>query len=111
MSSAAAVMELPLQTDSDGVIRVSGTRIRLETVLFAFNEGATPEEIVQDYPSLQLADVYSLIGYYLHRRDEVESYLQKRAQHRAQIRQENEARFNQVGIRERLLARREQLTD
>ena len=111
MSMAAATIELPLQTDADGVMRVGGTRIRLETVLFAFNEGATPEEIVQDYPPLRLADVYSVIGYYLSRRDEVESYLQKRVRERAQVRETNEARFNQVGIRERLLARRAQSAD
>jgi uncharacterized protein (DUF433 family) len=107
MNNAAVKMDLPLAADADGVIRVGGTRVRLETVLFAFNEGATPEEIVQDYPPLQLADVYAVIGYYLRERAAVEIYLQQRAQLRAEIRQANEARFDQTGIRARLLARRE----
>jgi len=54
---------IPLQADADGVIRVAGTRVTLETLIAAFSDGATAEEIVQQYPSLTLADVYSVIGY------------------------------------------------
>jgi hypothetical protein len=61
---------------------------------------------VAQYPSLLLADVYAVIGYYLQRQPEVEAYLKQRQQMAHQIRQQNEARFNQQGIRERLLARR-----
>jgi len=79
--------------------------VTLDTVVTAFNEGATPEEIVQQYPSLQLADVYSVIGYYLRRRQEVEVYLQERQQLSEQVRAQNESRFPAQGLRERLLAR------
>ena len=58
------------------------------------------------YPSLLLSDVYAVIGYYLQRQAEVDAYLNQRQQLAEQIRQQNEARFNQQGIRERLLARR-----
>ncbi len=74
----------------------------------AFNKGATPEEIVQQYPSMTLADVYAVIAYYLRSKVEVDSYVQERAQQAERVRQENEARFNPIGIRERLLARRTQ---
>jgi uncharacterized protein (DUF433 family) len=90
------------------VMRVGGTRVTLDTVVAAFNEGATAEEIAQQYPTLSLADIYAVIGYYLRRRDEVESYLLKRRELAEAVRQENEARFNPVGVRERLLARRNQ---
>jgi uncharacterized protein (DUF433 family) len=99
---------VPLNTDIDGVVRVGNTRITLDTVIGAFKEGATAEEIVWQYPSLSLADVYAVIGYYLQRQSEVESYLAQRQQVVDQIREQNEARFNQQGIRERLLARRSQ---
>ena len=56
---------VPLTADSDGVIRVAGTRVTLDTVAEAFQQGATAEEIVQQYPSLSLADVYSVFGYLL----------------------------------------------
>jgi hypothetical protein len=48
----------PLRTDADGVARVGGTRVRLETVVTAFNNGCGAEEIVLKYPSLDLKDVY-----------------------------------------------------
>ena len=53
---------MPLQTDADGVIRVGGTRVTLETVVEAFQQGATAEEIVQQYPSLALAEVYAVLA-------------------------------------------------
>lgn len=56
---------VPIQSDADGVIRVGGTRVTLDAVVAAFDAGATPEEIVQQYPSVTLADVYSVIGYCL----------------------------------------------
>ena len=96
---------IPLTTDVDGVVRVGNTRVTLDTVVMTFNEGATAEEIVSQYPSLLLADVYAVIGYYLQQQPEVEAYLSQREQKAQEIRQQNEARFNQQGIRRRLLAR------
>lgn len=103
---SAVVTVVPLQKDADGVIRVGGTRVTLDTVIAAFLEGATAEEIVQQYPSLALADVYAVISYYLQNQAEVEAYLQQRREEARQVRRENEARFHPIGIRARLLARR-----
>lgn len=97
---------LPLETDADGVVRVGNTRVTLDTIITAFTDGATAEEIAQQYPSLQLADIYSVIGYYLRHRTDVDTYVRQRAQQAEQIRQGNEARFNRAGVRDRLLARR-----
>ena len=96
---------VPLAMDNDGVIRVAGTRITLDTVIAAFNEGATADEIVADYSSLDLADVYAVISYYLHNSAAVDTYLIERQQQAKKIRQQNEARFDPHGIRNRLLAR------
>jgi uncharacterized protein (DUF433 family) len=98
---------VPLHPDADGVVRVAATRVTLDTVVAAFRDGATPEEIVQQYPSLELADVYSVLGYYLRHRVEVEAYLRSRDGEAARVRAENEARFSPIGVRERLLARRQ----
>jgi len=97
---------LPVETDADGVIRVSKTRVTLDTIVIAFNDGATAEEITQQYPSVPLADVYSVIGYYLRRSSDVNAYLNRRQQQAEQVQKENEIRFNPVGVRERLIARR-----
>jgi uncharacterized protein (DUF433 family) len=99
---------IPLVADADGVVRVSRTRVTLDTVVTAFLEGATAEEIVEQYPSLQLSDVYSVIGYYLRHKAEVDTYLLERQHHAAEVRQEAERQFNPVGVRDRLLARRNQ---
>ncbi len=105
MTTLTTTETIPLATDADGVSRVGKTRVTLDTIVAAFSEGATAEEIAQQYPTVLLADIYTIIGYYLRRRVEVEAYLSRRQQQAAQIRSQNEARFNSVGIRERLLAR------
>jgi uncharacterized protein (DUF433 family) len=96
---------LPLLVDDEGVVRVGGTRVTLDTVVTAFNEGANAEEIVQQYPSISLADVYAVIGYYLRRQSDVDEYMQQRASQAEEVRQINETRFPLTGIRERLQAR------
>ncbi len=97
---------VPLAMGADGVIRVAGTRVTLDTVAHAFERGATAEEIVQQYPGLPLAEVYSVLGHLLRHQPEVAAYLATRAAQRATLRKENERRFPARGIRARLLARR-----
>ena len=106
MSLPAAIEEIRFKEDSHGVLRVGGTRVTLDTLIYTFLDGATAEEIVYQYPSLDLADVYSVIGYYLHHRTEIEEYLQQREEQAEKVREMNESRFNPQGIRERLLARK-----
>ncbi|MDG2991243.1 DUF433 domain-containing protein [Candidatus Synechococcus calcipolaris G9] len=106
MTIAIVAEKTPLVTDPYGVVRVAKTRITLDTVVTAFLEGCTPEEIGEQYPSLQLPDVYLVIGYYLRHRDEVETYLAERQRQSEKNRRDVEQRFNPIGIRERLLARR-----
>jgi uncharacterized protein (DUF433 family) len=105
MIASAVTQTVPVLTDDDGVIRVANTRVTLDTLVEAFQEGATAEEIAQQYPSVPLADVYSIIGYYLHHRSEIEAYLARRRQAHERIRLDNEQRFDPEGIRARLLAR------
>lgn len=95
----------PLSTEADGVVRVGSTRVTLDTVVEAFREGLTAEEIQQQYPSLDLPRVDSAIAYYLQHRSEVDEYLQERAEARQVVRRDVESRFDPTGIRERLLAR------
>ena len=106
MSLVIAAEPVPLTTDADEVVRVGRTRVTLDTIVEAFNEGATAEEIVQQYPSLRLADVYAVISYYLRRPSEVAAYLQQRQKHAEGVRKQNLARFDPQGVRDRLLARR-----
>ena len=102
-----AVTSVPLSINHAGVLRVNGTRVSLDSVIFAFNEGSTPEEIAQQYTTLNLADIYAVITYYLWHQKEIDAYLAERSRCAEEVRRENEQRFPAAGIRERLLARRE----
>jgi uncharacterized protein (DUF433 family) len=99
---------VPLFPDEDGVVRVGGTRVRLDTVVYAFNQGASAEEILQKYPTLALADIYATISYYLQHRSCVDDYLKERQQEHDRVRQLNESRSDPAGLRERLLKRNPQ---
>jgi len=105
MTLIIAAEPVPLETDPEGVARVGGTRVTLDTIVYAFLHGETAEEIAQQYPSVRLADVYAVIAFYLRRRAEVESYLHERQRQARAVRAENEGRFDPSGVRDRLLAR------
>lgn len=108
------VIESPailLRTDEHGVMRVGGTRVRLDTVITAWKRGESPEQIVENFDALSLAEVYAVIGYYLNHRTEVERYIEQNRLEGKRLRAKMERRFPQEGIRERLLARRAGLTD
>src|SRR5262245_28427475 len=108
MSLQVAAEPVPLTKDADGVLRVGTSRVTLDTVVAAFREGMTPEGIVEQYPSLRLAEVYSIIGYILNHTEEVDAYLRDREHLAEAVRRENEARFEPAGVRDRLLDRRQQ---
>lgn len=105
MTQRTLAETIPLQPRDDGTIRVAGTRVTLDTVVAAFRAGATPEEIVLDYPSLRLGDVYAVIAYYLRHEGDVQHYLQERSSVAASVRQENETRLATRDLRSRLVAR------
>jgi uncharacterized protein (DUF433 family) len=70
----------PLSEDETGAIRVGNSRVLLEVMIRAFQDGASPEFIVHRYSTLSLSDVYNTIGYYLRHQDAVEVYLNQREQ-------------------------------
>ena len=97
----------PLREDETGVVRVGGTRVTLDTVVGAWDEGATAEEIAQRYDALALADVHAVLSYYLRHREDIHAYLNRRRQEASEVRRENERRFPSDAFRIRLLARRD----
>jgi hypothetical protein len=77
-----------------------------ELVIRAFQDGATPEAIVQRYPTVTLADIYAVIAYYLRHRQEVEAYLAEREQRAQKVRQRIEHHQGDLAdLRRRILAR------
>ncbi len=89
MTDLTTTETIPLEVNADGVVRISGTRVTLDTLIAAFSEGATAEEIAQQYPSVPLANVYSVLGYYLRRPSELQSYLNRRRTEAERVRVEN----------------------
>ena len=77
MSTLETTISAPLVQWEDGSIRITASRVPLDTVIYHFKIGATAEEIVYKFPSLRLADIYGAIYYYLAHRDDVEEYLPK----------------------------------
>jgi uncharacterized protein (DUF433 family) len=102
---------IPLVTTPAGVVRITGTRVPLETVVRAFYVGATPEEIAQDFPPVTLAQVYAVLAYYLAHRAAVDASVAERTAVRAAARAAHEARFHPIGVRARLLARQSAVDD
>jgi len=96
----------PIAADAHGAYRVGGTRVTLDSVVAAFHDGATPEEIVEQYPAIGLDNAYAVIGYYLRHQPEVDAYLSARAEASAQSRSEVEREQPPQGLRARLMARR-----
>jgi uncharacterized protein (DUF433 family) len=92
--------------ERDGVILVGDTRMPLDAVIGAYQRGRSPEDIVDAFPSLHLADVYAVISYYLQNRRGVDAYMEEQRLRADQIRRENEERWPPEEFRERLLARR-----
>lgn len=99
---------VPLTSTPSGVVLVEGTRVPLDLVVEAFNTGQSAEEIALAYSTLDLADIYVVLAYYLHHREDVDAYVAERREQADHLRAEIESEFEPQGIRERLLARRHQ---
>jgi uncharacterized protein (DUF433 family) len=95
----------PLRADCGGEIRVGNTRVALASVLAAFCEGATPEEINQRFPSTRLADIYHILAHYLAHRPKMDAFLDEQLRATERTCQNIEKQFPPGGIRARLLAR------
>lgn len=95
----------PLRETEGGVIRIADTRVPLERVVEAFLSGMSPEQIAHSYDVLKIEDIYAVINYYLHHREEVDAYMARAAEEAEQTRREINRQFSSVEIRARLISR------
>jgi uncharacterized protein (DUF433 family) len=94
-----------MREDASGALRVGSSRVLVELVIRAFQDGVTPEAIAQRYPTATLADIYAVIAYYLRHRKEVEAYLAEREQRAQDVRQRIERHQGDLAdLRRRILA-------
>lgn len=96
---------LPLRADEHGSIRIGNTRVLLELVVRAYQSGLKAEQIAQRFDTLELADIHTVLAYYLRHRSEVEDYMRRRQAEAEEIRQRIEAGLPRPLTREELLAR------
>lgn len=105
------IESIPLTSDETGTIRIGGTRITLDVFAGIFRQGATPEQIADQFPSLNLPDVYAVVTWMLRHPDELNEYLSRRHAEAAEIRAKVEALCPPDGFRARLLARKSSQSD
>jgi uncharacterized protein (DUF433 family) len=103
-------MDVPLWTDEHGKIRVRGTRVLLELVIHAYQQGETAEGILDSYSTIKLADLYAILAYYLNHRAEVDAYVRQADEAAERIQREVEASYtpDTLALRARLRAIRDE---
>jgi uncharacterized protein (DUF433 family) len=101
--------KVPLTLGEDGTIRVKGTRLLIDMIVGAHNRGESPEDIFESFPSdvYTIADIYSIIAYYLQNKSKIDKYLNKREKEAEKIRKEIES---MPGYKERNENLREKLS-
>ena len=105
MTNATITETIPIYTDDHGRMRVSGTRVLLDLIVYAYHQGHTPEHIVQMYPTLTSDQVYLAIGYYLRHRDTVDRYIRHLDDDAERLRQDDDATPSTQPTRAALLDR------
>jgi len=106
MSLTLQPIPIPLRQEPAGVFRVGTTRVLLELVIQAFQGGASPEVIVQRFPTLDLADVYVVLAYYLRHKEEVAEYLRQIEKKAEEVRRKIEASQKpRPGLKQELIDR------
>lgn len=99
-------IDVPLRVDPQGAIRVGETRVLLDVVIHEFQNGASPEEIVEAYDALALPDVYAVLSHYLRRPGPIDEYLRRREIEADGVRKKIEASQPQrANLRAKLLSR------
>lgn len=100
--------KVPLTLWKDGTIRVKGTRLLIDMIIGAYNRGERPEEIFESFPSNEytVADIYSVIAYYLQNKSKIDKYLAKREKEAKEVWKKIEA---MPGYKERSDRLREKL--
>jgi uncharacterized protein (DUF433 family) len=90
MNLILEAIPVPLKDDGHGGLRVSQTRVSLESVWHLYQQGAGPAQIVQAFDTLQPADVCAVLAWALHHREEVDAYLKRRDEEAVQTRHQLE---------------------
>jgi uncharacterized protein (DUF433 family) len=70
-------MEMEHVEEREGGYYVADTRVSLDSIVYAFHEGESPETIQQKFPSLTPEEVYGAIAFYLGRQPEIDANIRQ----------------------------------
>ena len=100
-------LHAPLSVEQNtGRVRIAGTRIAIDAVVYAYLDGLNSGEIVRSYPTLSLRDVDAVISYYHQHREAVDAYLRAWEEHGDAVRSVVEADPAHQAFRATLTERR-----
>jgi uncharacterized protein (DUF433 family) len=93
-----------VERNAQGTLRVAGTRVSLASVVHAYWNGDSPEELVQSFPSLSLEKVHGALAYYLAHRAAIDGELDQ--VHERWTESRSAAQQHNAALREKLLRAR-----
>jgi uncharacterized protein (DUF433 family) len=112
MTTLEKTQTLPLQLTEDGTIRIAGSRVSLDSIVYHYKIGASAEQIAQSF-ALDLADVYAAIAYYLNHEEAVEEYLREQEAQGDEVQKkiESDPQYQKqiAELRARVLARKAEI--
>ncbi len=97
----------PIRMDESGTLRIGNSRVTLDSIIYHYRNGASPEAIQDSFDSLTVDEVYAAISYYLDNRMVVEEYLNVREADAENIRSEIERKNPSEAWRMRLSNRQQ----
>lgn len=92
-------MSEPYIQQRDGGYWIQETRVSLDSIVYRWLEGLSPESIAECFPVLTLEQVYGAITYYLSHRLEVDAYLRAAEQDYEAFRQRLRAKYPRLSAR------------
>lgn len=93
--------------ERSGGYYVAGTRVSLDSIVQCFNEGLSPEAILEEFETLTLAQVFGAIAFYLENQPAVDAYRMRQKERFEAVRRA--ASPVPAGLRQRLDSARTQL--
>ena len=70
------VLNRPYVEERNGGLYIAGSRVSLDSIVYAYRGGYTPDQIVAAFPAVRLEQVYGAIAFYLDRREQIDRYLE-----------------------------------
>ncbi len=100
----------PLTQDERGSIRVTGSRVTLDTIVHCYQAGDTVEQINENFPTVSVAKIKAIIDWYLSHRAQADEYMQEGEAEAEKLRREIESQPEYIARRKKILRYREQQT-